>query len=131
LFKALIAVSLAMLACCAAAALAGPVAPPRDEPVPADWEHQDRLTMPVASRVQGVESTPPLLDTIAVEGLATLLPPESSHRAATAPHASEAAVPFVAPTQPAVIPLPSAAYVGAATGAAVLFLRRRLLRALR
>ncbi len=137
MFKALVAASIAMLVCCAAAAMAGPVHPSVDSgrfAEDADLESQRRsLSRESILRlvVESPHDLPPVrLDTVApVDGFVPTVSLSSLHNGTIdkAPPEEIAAIQPV--IQPAVIPLPIPLYAAAALLALTLLARRAILRA--
>ncbi len=128
MLKALLAASIAMLACCTAAVLAGPVQPLRDLDTPVD-----AVPVILAAPSDGIAAvasgpTPPVLEVAFVDGLDSvgfLAFPYPDHVAAS----RQEPVPPNGSVQPAVVPLPAPIYAAAGLLAVTLLTRRAILRA--
>jgi len=132
LFKALLVASVAMLACCAAAALAGPVHPATNlQPAVAVIAIDDLAgdLSPLQMIPATVDDSPPtLLDSFAADTFNPSISLSATHNGAVATAAANVAA--LEPTaQPAVIPLPAPLYAGVALLALTLITRRKILRA--
>jgi hypothetical protein len=134
LFKVLLAASLAMFACCVAAAWAGPVEPALSgsrsvlvshEPAPA----AQRAPAPVI-RKDAAWAEPSLLDTVVVEGFVPVTLSATYEGAARPNPAAEEDVAPLGPQgqQPAVIPLPHPLYAAAVLLVLVILARRAIIR---
>jgi hypothetical protein len=136
LFKALLAASLAMLVCCAAAAWAGRVDPIADRDPPSTWSDGTTGPLQLVDPRRDEPAAPLLTMTMVDADIDGFVPISFSgtHQELapiTPPLSPEVVAALDPPARPAVIPLPPALYAGAAPAAAVVLLRRRLLRATR
>ena len=130
MFKALLAASLAMLACCAAAALAGPVEPEFDARSrrPDDLDVAAQVRSPLHLVVVGEErrSAAPVLPADAAISIANVSLVASPVAGGPVPRD----LPLIEPAaQPAVIPLPMPLYASILLLALTLIARRMILRA--
>ncbi|HEV2296284.1 MAG TPA: hypothetical protein VGR35_20745 [Tepidisphaeraceae bacterium] len=134
MFKALVAASVAMLACCAAAAWGAPVPPTSDAlvaaPAPALTSNRPSILHLIDAASQQ-EKAPTLLDSSVVNGF---VPVSFSAASSTGAAPMAASAPDEPPlpdpaVRAAVIPLPTPLYAALALLAIALIARRALLRA--
>ena len=130
MFKALLAASVAMLACCAAAVFAGPIAPQPsvDAPASASPAADQRLPLHLFTPFELDDSRLPE-DDLASSFMP--IPLSTTDDAGASSLVSDEATPLAAPpaVQAAVIPLPSPFYAAVALLGIALIARRAMLRA--
>ena len=135
MFKALLAASLAMLACCAAAAWAGPVEPPgsRDQTVdfPRELVTPGRSAASMVPEVGRAANSQSLLETVVIEGFVPVSLSATYDGAARPKSVEEAVAPLSAQGQPAVIPLPHPLYAAAVLLTLLVVARRLIIRTCR
>jgi hypothetical protein len=134
LFKALLAASLAMLVCCAAAAWAGPVEPTSfaDRSIEVSRELAPVMHPAPAPPIRSgsTRGDPSLLDTVVVEGFVPVSLSSTYEGAARVKAAQEDVAPLGPQGhQPAVIPLPHPLYAAAVLLVLVIVARRAIIRA--
>jgi hypothetical protein len=129
-FKALLVASTAMLACCAAAVLAGPIrpAPPIDDSLSAASPEQDSSPLHLIGFSPSDPVTPEFPEDEDIGFVSVPLTASYDSSPSVAPDEADALAP--APTvQSAVIPLPSPLYAALALIGVALIARRAMLRA--